>query len=91
MEHLFQTEILCTEKQPSSLEGILEPEQRWMKITIDLKHVISVRENLDEDGGPQVTLYTGLDCFTVRGQYEEIVPRWIKARELEGPGGSAVV
>jgi hypothetical protein len=80
MEHILQTEILCTEKQLPALEGIAPPNEQWMKITIDLRHVISVRENLDEDGGPQVTLYTGVDCFTVRGQYEDIVPRWLKAR-----------
>ena len=89
MEHIFETEICCWKE--TATEDELErlglkpetPEEQWMKITIDLRQCVAVRENSDHDGGPQVTLYINSDAFTVRGEYDDIRARWIKARDAD--------
>jgi hypothetical protein len=76
----FHTKILCTKIQPKELQDHIPEETQWMDITLDLREMIAIRENLDEDGDPQVTLYSRCDIWTVSGSYEEILPIWEEAR-----------
>lgn len=87
MEHLYHTEICCEDQianeQAQRLGLNTEPRWEWFPIVINLEDVVAVRANRYDDTEDMVTLYTGLDCFTVKGNYIEVLERWKKAKDTQ--------
>jgi hypothetical protein len=76
---LLNTTIICVNKVNEDLG--MEPEEVSMKICIDLREIIAVRES-QEDDGPIVVLYSSGDSWAVHGDYDQVLRQWKAFKNL---------
>jgi hypothetical protein len=77
---LLETTIICVNRAQEEM-GI-KPEEIDEKIVIDLREVISIRTNRDdEDDRPIITLYGPTENWTVHGDYDQVVRQWKAFKE----------
>jgi len=83
MDYIIVSEISCQDKKAQEDAERLgidsDIPEIWFKCAIDLRTVISIRQNRDDEN-ELVTLYTERDNFTLKGNFDEILPLWKKAR-----------
>jgi hypothetical protein len=72
---ILETTIICVNRAQEEM-GI-KSEEIDEKIVIDLREVISIRTNRDdEDDRPIITLYGPAENWTVLGDYDQVVKQW---------------
>lgn len=74
---LLYTEVLCEKSENADL-GI-KSQNEWLKMTIDLDHVIAVKQNgfdEEDENFDKAVLYTNADYFVVNLPYEDALKQW---------------